>query len=294
VFLGISAIVFAASAAMTIVWCQSMSAMAEMEMPGGWTMSHMWMLSPKQSWLGATTSFVGMWVVTMGAMMLPSLTPTLWCYRESAGRMGGTRLGWLTTLVGAGYFAVWAVSGAVVFSLGVVLADIAMREAALARAVPMVVGAAVLAAGVIQHSGWKARLLALCREAPGHHRTTPVGTGAAWRHGLQLGLCCSQSCAGLTAVALALGMMDLRVMAVVGAAITVERLAPNGVRAARVIGAVVAAVGFALIAQATGLAWPGYRLGARWAADAARRPVDGDYTVRLINEYRIDYEITMR
>jgi hypothetical protein len=39
VFFGVSALLFAASAAGTIVWCASMSAMGEMPMPGGWTMS---------------------------------------------------------------------------------------------------------------------------------------------------------------------------------------------------------------------------------------------------------------
>ena len=37
-FLGVSALLFAASAAVTIIWCASMSAMGEMLMPGGWTM----------------------------------------------------------------------------------------------------------------------------------------------------------------------------------------------------------------------------------------------------------------
>ncbi|HTG08256.1 MAG TPA: hypothetical protein VK635_29945 [Bradyrhizobium sp.] len=38
-FFGDSPLLLAASAAVTIVWCESMSAMAEMPMPGGWTMS---------------------------------------------------------------------------------------------------------------------------------------------------------------------------------------------------------------------------------------------------------------
>ena len=42
-FFGISALLFAASAAVTIVWCASMSAMGEMPMPGGRTMSMAWM-----------------------------------------------------------------------------------------------------------------------------------------------------------------------------------------------------------------------------------------------------------
>ena len=37
------ALLFAASTAMTIVWCASMPVTGEMQMPGGWTMSMAWM-----------------------------------------------------------------------------------------------------------------------------------------------------------------------------------------------------------------------------------------------------------
>ena len=252
-FRGVMAIVFAASAAMTIAWCTSMSAMGGMEMPGGWAMSMMWMWSPKQSWLGAAASFVGMWVVMMVAMMLPSLTPTLWRYRESIGEAGGAWPGWLTSLVGAAYFAVWAVLAVIVFALGSALADIAMRESALAHVVPIVVGVAVLVAGVIQHTEWKARRLAYCREVADRHLTPPVGAGAAWREGWCLGLHCVQSCAGLTLAMLAVGVMDLRTMAAVAAAVTFERVAPSGMRVARIIGVVIVAVGLVVIVQAAGV-----------------------------------------
>ena len=45
-FLGVSALLFAASATITIVWCASMSAMGGMPMPGGWAMSMVWMRLP--------------------------------------------------------------------------------------------------------------------------------------------------------------------------------------------------------------------------------------------------------
>src|ERR671936_2558672 len=85
-FFGISALLFAASATLTIVWCASMSAMGEMPMPGGWTMSMAWMRMPGQTWSGAAAAFLGMWVVMMAAMMLPSLVPMLWRYRQAIGR----------------------------------------------------------------------------------------------------------------------------------------------------------------------------------------------------------------
>src|SRR5436190_6222496 len=107
-FFGVSALLFAASAAVTIVWCGSMSAMGEMPMPGGWTMSMAWMRMPGQTWPSAAASFLGMWVVMMVAMMLPSLVPMLSRYREAVGGRGAPRLGRLTALVGAGYFLVVA------------------------------------------------------------------------------------------------------------------------------------------------------------------------------------------
>jgi predicted metal-binding membrane protein len=248
VFLSVSAIVFAASAAMTIAWCTSMSAMGEMEMPGGWTMSHMWMPAPGQTRSGAAASFVGMWVVMMVAMMLPSLTPALWCYRESVAGTGRIRTGFLTALVGVGYFTVWAALGVIVFPVGVVLAERAMREPDLSRTMPIAAGAVVLIAGLLQQTGWKARHLAFCRSTPVARLTPPGGAGAAWRHGVRLGLHCGQSCASLTAVALTLGIMDLRVMAAVAIAITAERLAPAGRRVAQAIGVVIVGAGVLLCA----------------------------------------------
>src|ERR1700737_5255049 len=117
-FFGVSALLFAISAAVTIVWCASMSAMGEMPMPGGWTMSMAWMRMPGQTWPGAAASFLGMWVVMMAAMMLPSLVPMLWRYRQAVARTGETHLGRLTVVVGVGYFFVWTVFGMAAFLLG--------------------------------------------------------------------------------------------------------------------------------------------------------------------------------
>jgi predicted metal-binding membrane protein len=252
-FVGVSALLFATSAALTIVWCASMSAMRGMPMAGGWTMSMVWMRMPGQTWLSAAVSFLGMWVVMMVAMMMPSLVPMQWGYRQAVGGTGGTRLGRLTALVGVGYFFVWTVFGMAAFPLGVTLAAIEMQQPALARAVPIAVGVVVLIAGLFQLTAWKARHLACCREAPGRGRALPADAGTAWRHGLRLGLHCSHCCAGLTAILLVMGVMDLRAMAVVAAAITVERLAPAGERVARAIGAIVVAAGLLLIARAAGL-----------------------------------------
>jgi predicted metal-binding membrane protein len=250
---GVSALLFAASAALTTVWCTSMSATGRMPMPGGWTMSMAWMRMPGQTWPGATASFLGMWVVMMVAMMLPSLVPMLRRYRQAVGGTGETRLGGLTALVAVGYYVVWTVVGVTVFPLGVVLAAVEMQQTALARAVPIAVGAVVLIAGAHQFTAWKAHHLACCRETPGRGRTLSADAGTAWRHGLHLGLHCCSCCAGLMAILLVIGIMDLRAMAIVAAAITIERLAPAGARVARAIGVLVVAAGLLLIARAVWL-----------------------------------------
>jgi len=249
----VSALLFAATAALTIVWCESMSAMGEMPMPGGWTMSMAWMRMPEQTWPGAAVSFLGLWVVMMMAMMLPSLVPMLWRYRQAVGQAGETRLGPLTALVGVGYFVVWAGLGMAVFPLGVALAAVEMEQPVLALSVPIAVGGVVLVAGALQLTAWKVRQLACCREAPGPGGTLRADAGTAWRHGLRLGLHCSRCCAGPMAVLLVIGVMDLRAMAIVAAAITAERLPPAGERIARGVGAVGVGAGLLLIARAAGL-----------------------------------------
>ena len=212
-----------------------------------------WMPMPGQTWLGAAASFLGMWVVMMIAMMLPSLAPMLWRYRKAVGRTGETRLGHLTALVGVGYFLVWTMLGMAVFPLGVALVTIEMQHPALARAVPIAIGVVVLIAGAIQFTTWKAHHLACCREAPGRDPGLPADAGTAWRTGLRLGVHCSCGCAGLTAILLVIGVMDLRAMAVVTAAITIERVAPAGERVARAIGAVAIGAGLFLVARSAGL-----------------------------------------
>ena len=215
-------------------------------------MSMAWMRMPGQTWAGAAATFLGMWVVMMVAMMLPSLVPMLWRYREAIGRTGEMRLSRLTALVGMGYFLVWTLVGMTAFPLGAALAALEMRVPELARAVPIAMGAVVLIAGVLQFTAWKAHHLACCREAPRRGLPLPADSRTAWRHGLGLGLHCLRCCAGLTAILLAVGVMDLPAMAMVMVAITAERLAPAGERVAHASGAVMVGAGLFLITRALG------------------------------------------
>jgi len=159
---------------------------------------------------GPRRPFLGMWVVMMVAMMLPSLVPMLWRYppcrwqdtRDAprpADRARGRGLLLRLDRARNGRF----------FSAG--------RRAGRrsrwsnrrwARAVPIAVGVVVLIAGSLQLTAWKARHLACCREAPGRGRTLPAGAATAWRHGLRLGLHCSHCCAGLMVILLVIGVME--------------------------------------------------------------------------------------
>src|SRR5690242_19210185 len=119
-----------------------------------------------------------------------------------------------------------------------------MRYAALAPVMPVAAGLVVRRSGALQFTRGKARHLACCRgrhsrEAGDGGNPLPAGPLTALRHGLRLGLHCSQCCAGLTAVLLVSGIMYLPAMVAVTTGITLERLAPAGERFARAIGVVV-------------------------------------------------------
>ena len=252
VLLGACALLFVASATVTTLLSASMSRMGGMPMPGGWTMSMAWMRMPGQAWLGVAVAFLGMWIVMMVAMMLPSLVPMLLRYRHAVAGTGEMRLARLTAMVGAGYFLVWTASGMAVYPLGAALAATAMQSERLSRLVPSAVGVVVLIAGALQFTAWKSRQLACCRTAPLSGHVVSADARTAWCYGVRLGLHCSRCCAGLMTVLMVIGVMDLRAMVLVTAAITAERLAPAGERVARFVGTVTVAAGLDLIIAAVG------------------------------------------
>jgi predicted metal-binding membrane protein len=251
---GVAALLIAGGVALTVRLAAAMPAACDMPMPGGWTMSMVWMRMPGQTWPGAAASFLGMWIAMMPAMMLPSLLPMLRGYRESVAEAAGARLGSLTVLVGAAYFGVWTVVGLAAFPVGVSLAALEMRLPALSHAVTLLAGGVVLIAGLFQLSAWKARRLACCREGAGRRSPLAADAGTAWRHGVRLGVQCAGCCGNLMAILLVAGVMDLRAMLVVTAAITAERLVPAGDRVARAIGAGVVAAAVVMLARAAGAA----------------------------------------
>ncbi|HEU4720162.1 MAG TPA: DUF2182 domain-containing protein [Gemmatimonadaceae bacterium] len=294
--LGVAALLFAASAAITVRACGSMGAGSGMPMPGGWTMSMVWMRMPGQWWPGAAASFLGMWMLMMVAMMLPSLVPMLWRYREAVRGTDGQRLGARIALVGLAYFFVWTLIGAAVFALGALLAALEMREPALARLVPIAAGVVVLIAGASQLTRWKARHLACWRDASWHGGARRATAGTAWSHGVRLGLQCGVGGAGPMAILLVAGIMDLRAMAVMTAVVTAERLAPAGERVARIAGIVAVGAGLALIVgaaadrsstrRATGASPTSVSVGDARVVQPLRRPMRHLAAYGSANRYR--------
>lgn len=215
-----ASLLFIATTTITVLCSDSMAAMPGMPMPAGWKMSMTWMRMPGQRWPAAAASFLGMWIVMMITMMLPSLVSMPQRYRQAIRGATEARLNWLTALVGAGYFFVWMVVGMAIFPLGVTLAGIEMLQPAVARAVPTAVGVVVLIAGAFQFSAWKVHYLGGCLAESDGCRRLPTDTRTAWRHGLRYGVHCSYSCANWTAILLVIGITDLCAMTVITAAIT--------------------------------------------------------------------------
>lgn len=219
-------------------------------MPGGWTMSMMWMPMPGQGWLASAARFLLMWLAMMIAMMLPSAMPMLQRYRRS---LPETARGDLWTLVVAcGYFIVWLAFGVVVYGGGLLLAAAAMRSAPLSRAVPLLSGAGLVIAGILQLSRWKMVGLMHCRDP---HECSAEGTHgwrSSWTHGIHQGLYCGLCCAGLMLMLVAVGTMNLLAMLAVGVVITAEKLLSKPQAVVRATGILVVIAGLFLMIRSFG------------------------------------------
>ncbi|WP_454817950.1 copper chaperone [Labrys neptuniae] len=247
-FVGCLGLAFALGTAIMLEWSLAMAGMGEIPMPGNWTMSMMWLPICGQSWPGLALSFLAMWLAMMAAMMLPSLSPVLWRRREALVAAGKRRPGHLIALIGVGYLSVWALVGCLVFLCSATFAVACAKLPELSRTVPLAAGLIVLLAGAWQFTPWKAHQLACWHGMPANRVERPAH--AALLDGLRLGAHCSLNSVGLTTILLMTGMMDLRIMAAVTAAISFERLAPNGPLAARLIGGVIIAAALILIVKA--------------------------------------------
>ena len=207
------------------------------------------MTMAQETWFGAAARYLGMLMLVMVPMMLPSLVPMLSRYRRSARGTHGIHLHGLTALVAIGYLVIWAVLGAVAYGVGAGIMAAMMHWEPVAEWLPLATGGALLLAAGVQFTSWKARQLARCREDPACGSPHLPNASSAWCHGLTMGVRCSLCCGSLMLALLATGMMDLVAMAAVTLAISAERLAPAPLRVARVAGVAIVVVGLLTIAR---------------------------------------------
>ncbi len=156
-----------------------------MEMPGGWTMSTMWMRMRGQTWLASAVSFLLMWLAMMVAMMMPSALPMF---------LKTTRQWASLCYMASGYFAMWLAAGVGIYALGVAFAAVAMRSELFSRAVPLLSGASLITAGAIQFTRWKMTHLLRCRSPLGCASSCPQRE-TSFRLGCKQGAACCVCCA---------------------------------------------------------------------------------------------------
>jgi predicted metal-binding membrane protein len=241
-------LIFLIAAIFTLWFCGSMS--GGMAMPGGWTMSMMWMSMAGQTWLEASVIFMTMWLAMMVAMMLPSALPMLVIYRRALHFRKDSHAELATWLMAAGYFVVWLGFGAIAYGIGVAAASAAMRWPPVSRAVPVTVGMALLVSGIFQFTPWKMSCLRHCRD-PLHVVASYLhgGPGGGWRMGLHHGAHCAICCWGLMVMQLVLGVMNLTVMIIVAVIIALEKLAPRAEVIVWLTGAAAVVAGLVFIVR---------------------------------------------
>jgi predicted metal-binding membrane protein len=238
----IAALVFLATTLYTVYGTHSMS--GGMPMPGGWTMSMMWMTMPGQSTAGAAIMFIAMWAAMMVAMMLPSAMPMILIYRRVTSSRGAGDATLRTWLMAGGYFAVWTILGAVVYAIGLCFMNAAMSHDFLSRAVPILGAICLIASGLYQCTPWKSACLMHCRDplsAVACHLDD--GKLGAIKMGFHHGAFCAACCWSLMLIQLVLGMMNLWVMAAIALVIALEKMLPRGIAIAKVVGSLAIAAG---------------------------------------------------
>jgi predicted metal-binding membrane protein len=191
--------------------------------------------------LGGLGWFLGIWVTMTAAMMLPSAAPVVLTYARAATEARAP-------LFVAGYLVAWTVYGLAAYGLYRGVAAAAPGWLAWGRAGPYVAGAAIAAAGLYQLTPLKAACLKHCRSPASflaaHWRKGPYG---AWHMGFVHGLYCLGCCAVLMGLLFVGGVMNLIWIAGLTAVVAIEKLAPFGAIAAKVMALMLVAGGAALL-----------------------------------------------
>jgi predicted metal-binding membrane protein len=169
--------------------------------------------------LGTLGWFVGVWLVMMAAMMLPSAAPAVTLYS----RLTRERVAPLA--FATGYLLTWGAFGLLAFfgaaAFGGALSDVLAWD----RAGRWVAAATLLAAAVYELTPLKDACLGKCRSPLGFLLSAwRDGASGALRMGVEHGAWCVGCCWALMAALFALGVMSVSWMAFVAAVIAFEKL----------------------------------------------------------------------
>jgi predicted metal-binding membrane protein len=206
--------------------------------------------------LGSLGWFLGVWVVMMAAMMLPSVAPTIALYTRLMQRSSPLS----PWTFGVGYLLTWTGAGLCAYVVGVVAGSLfgdALRWDHAGRAVA---AATLVVAAGYELTPLKDVCLGKCRSPLGALLGSwREGRTGALRMGVRNGAWCVGCCWALMASLFALGMMSLSWMAVVAGIIAVEKTFPWGRGIKYVTAVLLLAIGVVLLAapqQLPGLTVP--------------------------------------
>ena len=195
----------------------------------------------------AVLPFLGLWVLMMAAMMLPSVAPVavLWTRTISGTTAGSVRAARMSLFL-VGYLLAWAVCGAVAFAALVGTGRLLSASPTAAKWLGVTI---FVVAGIYQLTAWKDWCLRRCRSPIGAlmYYLGFKGRSRDLRVGVHHGATCVGCCWGLMIVLVAVGVMNIPAMAALAAVIFVEKLWRYGKPFGQAVGIVLIAVGVAAI-----------------------------------------------
>jgi predicted metal-binding membrane protein len=192
-----------------------------------------------------------MWVVMMGAMMLPTAAPMAMLHaRFQRGRRPDRSPVARTALFALGYLAAW--SG---FALLATAAQVELQRIALMHPLAMkltsapVAGVVLIVAGAFQLTPLKDACLMQCRTPLGFFMTRwRDGPGGAFSMGLHHGTFCVGCCWALMALMFVVGTMNMLWVGLLTAFVLLEKLGPSHSLVPKLSGLGLIAAGALLLA----------------------------------------------
>jgi predicted metal-binding membrane protein len=189
--------------------------------------------------LGGLGWFIGVWVVMMAAMMLPSVAPVVLVEARVE------RVVSAAPFV-AGYLASWALAGVVGYLLVEGVSSLDIGFLGWDRGGPYVAGGVIVGAAVYELTALKDACLLRCREPLLQLSERRPGALGALRTGVEHGGFCVGCCWGLMVVLFTLGVMSITWMIVVAVLIGAEKLLPWKWVANRGVAVLLLALGIAV------------------------------------------------